>query len=347
MTFEKKLEKNNFDDIELLKSLINTIKAVSKLSGSLNKIPHPNILINTLSIREAKASNEIENIITTYHDIYLNDIEIESNISAKEVVNYQRSINVGLEAISMRGGITENVILKIHDAIYQNMGFRKQPGTIIKNTKTGEVIHTPPMPNEISSLISELNYFYYGNDTIEDIIKIIIYHHQFEFIHPFYDGNGRVGRILLQLQLIETNSINFPVLYVSKYINANKTLYYQTLSIASNDNNYIPYILFMLKALEQTAIETLQIVEQIVELRDIQKETIKLSLPKLYSKDLLEVILTHTYTTLEKYTSNISCSRQKGARDLQSLCEIGILEKRKLGTKNYYVNQNLFDIVTQ
>jgi Fic family protein len=262
----------DLETVKLLKSLPAAHAALAELKGISSTIPNQSILINTLGLQEAKDSSAIENIITTHDDLYKSELNLQSfkSLNAKEVQNYISALKRGFELISEKGLLTNKTILKIQEVLENNnAGFRKLPGTSLKNSVTGEVIYTPPQDfDEIMRLMSNLER--YINDPsmsdLDPLIKMAIIHFQFESIHPFYDGNGRTGRIINILYLILSNLQSLPILYLSNYIIKHKPDYYKLLQQVRDENNWEDWILFIIKAVEETSRETIDLISKIKEL---------------------------------------------------------------------------------
>jgi Fic family protein len=341
-------------DIEnkvVLKKLANAHRALAELKGVANSIPNQAILINTLSLQEAKDSSEIENIITTQDDLYRSDSEVKQfvTVAAKEVHNYATALREGFEAVQKSGLLTKSQILRIHATIEgNNAGFRKLPGTTLKNDATGQVIYTPPQNyEEITSLMDNLEKFI-NDDTICDwdsLTKMAIIHHQFESIHPFYDGNGRTGRIINVLYLVKQDLLKIPVLYLSRYINQTKATYYQLLQRTREIKDWSSWLLYILEGIEQTSLETIDLIEAIKSMMQSQKHLMREELPKIYSQDLLNNLFRHPYTKIDFVIKELNVSRITATKYLDELVRIGLLKKHRIGRDNYYVNFNLYDLL--
>jgi Fic family protein len=282
----------DLETVKLLKSLPAAHAALAELKGISSTIPNQSILINTLGLQEAKDSSAIENIITTHDDLYKSELNLQSfkSLNAKEVQNYISALKRGFELISEKGLLTNKTILKIQEVLENNnAGFRKLPGTSLKNSVTGEVIYTPPQDfDEIMRLMSNLER--YINDPsmsdLDPLIKMAIIHFQFESIHPFYDGNGRTGRIINILYLILSNLQSLPILYLSNYIIKHKPDYYKLLQQVRDENNWEDWILFIIKAVEETSRETIDLISKIKELMLDFKHRLRDDY-KFYSQELL------------------------------------------------------------
>jgi Fic family protein len=336
----------------VLKSLPKAHAALAELKGIASTIPNQVILINTLGLQEAKDSSAIENIITTHDDLYKSGLNLDSfkSLEAKEVQNYISALKKGFELIKNNGLITNNIIVDIQKELEGNSaGFRKLPGTALKNSSTGKTIYTPPQNiNEINSLMANLEKFI--NDSrmcdYDPIVKMAIIHYQFESIHPFYDGNGRTGRILNILFLIIENLQNLPILYLSNYIIQNKSDYYRLLQQLRDDENWEEWILFMIHGIEKTSRETIDLIVQIRELMMEYKHKLRDNY-KFYSQDLLNNLFKHPYTKIEFVVNDLNVSRITAANYLNKMTDDGILRKEKIGTANYYVNEKLFKLLAE
>lgn len=337
---------------KILKRLPSAHAALAELKGIASTIPNQNILINTLGLQEAKDSSAIENIITTHDDLYKSELNLEAYKSqdAKEVQNYITALKKGFDLISQNGLLTNNTILQIQEVLEDNhAGFRKLPGTALKNAATGETVYTPPQDfNEIIRLMSNLEKFI--NDSsfcdYDPLVKMAIIHFQFESIHPFYDGNGRTGRIINILYLILENLQTLPILYLSSYIINNKSDYYRLLQDVRLKNSWEVWILFMINGIEKTARETIELIKNIRELMHEYKHKLRENY-KFYSQDLLNNLFKHPYTKIEFVVNDLGVSRLTAANYLNKLAEDGFLKKSKLGTGNYYINEPLFALLSK
>jgi len=336
---------------KVLKALITAHAALAELKGISSTIPNQNILINTLGLQEARDSSAIENIITTHDDLYKSALNLEAFKSpqAKEVQNYISALKKGFELITKTELLTTKSIIQIQEVLEDNTaGFRKLPGTTLKNAATGEIIYTPPQDyEEIINLMANLEK--YINDSemqdIDPLIKMAIIHFQFESIHPFYDGNGRTGRIINILYLILQNLQTLPILYLSHYIIKHKPDYYRYLQKVREENLWEDWILFMIKGVEETSRETIDLIIKIRELMLDYKHRLRVNY-KFYSQDLLNNLFKHPYTKIEFVVNDLGVSRLTAANYLNKLAEDKMLRKEKLGSGNYYINEKLFDLLT-
>ncbi|HUW07676.1 MAG TPA: Fic family protein [Williamwhitmania sp.] len=342
-------------DIEtkaVLKSLPSAHASLAELKGIASTIPNQTILLNTLGLQEAKDSSAIENIITTHDDLYKSELNLEyfNTLNAKEVQNYISALKKGFVLIKKNGLLTNRIILDIQAELESNKaGFRKLSGTTLKSAANGEIIYTPPQDfNEISRLMTNLERFINKNELsdYDPLVKMAIIHYQFESIHPFYDGNGRTGRIINILYLILQGLQSLPILYLSNYIIKNKADYYRLLQEVREKNSWEEWLIFMIKGVEETSKETISLIIQIRELMMKYKHTLRENY-KFYSQDLLNNLFKHPYTKIEFIVKDLNVSRITAANYLNRLSDDGLLRKEKLGTGNYYINQPLFDLLSK
>ena len=341
-------------DIEtkkVLRKLSSAHRALAELKGIVSTIPNESILINTLGLQEAKDSSAIENIITTHDDVYKSELNLDGfkSLNAKEVQNYISALKKGFSLISRNKILTNNDIINIQSELEKNTaGFRKVPGTALKNATTGETVYTPPQEySEIIDLMGNLEQFI-NDDTISDfdpLIKMAIIHYQFESIHPFYDGNGRTGRIINVLYLVMQGLLNIPVLHLSRHIILNKGNYYKLLQEVRETDNWEDWILYMLEGVEQISKETIILIGKIRELIFEYKNLLRNNY-KFYSQDLLNNLFKHPYTKIEFVERDLGVSRITASKYLNELTKDGLLEKQKLGTGNYFINKKLMTLLT-
>jgi len=341
-------------DIEskkILKKLASAHRALAELKGIVSSIPNENILINTLGLQEAKDSSAIENIITTHDDIFKAELNLDGfkSLNAKEVQNYISALKKGFGLISNNKILTNNDIIEIQTELEKNnAGFRKVPGTALKNSTTGEIIYTPPQDYDtILELMRNLEQFI-NDETLSDfdpLVKMAIIHYQFESIHPFYDGNGRTGRIVNVLYLVMNELLDLPVLYLSRYIILHKGDYYKLLQEVRETDNWENWVLYLLNGVEETAKETIVLIVKIRELIFEYKNLLRDNY-KFYSQDLLNNLFKHPYTKIEFVVNDLGVSRITASKYLTQLSKDGLLRREKLGTGNYYVNEKLIELLT-
>ncbi len=338
------------DTIPVLKKLASAHRYLAELKGAVLSIPNESILISTLGLQEAKDSSEVENIITTQDELYRQELFDESavNPAAKEVSRYAVALRKGFEMVREKGLLTNNHILAIQRELIQNdAGFRKLPGTALRNEQTGETVYVPPQdPAAIAGLMKNLERFINENGMLDadPLVKMALIHYQFESIHPFYDGNGRTGRIVNILYLVIKGLLQIPVLYLSRYIIRNKPGYYALLQGVRESGRWEDWLLFMLKGIETTSRQTLWVIKNIASLMLDYKHRIRDKFPRLYSQDLLNNLFRHPYTKIDFVKDELGVTRLTAAHYLDRLTEAGFLEKRKKGRHNYYINWPLYKI---
>lgn len=335
----------------VLKKLARAHQALAELKGIAATIPNESILINTLALQEAKDSSEIENIITTQDELFRSDTASRKfvTLAAKEVHFYADALRYGFEQVRSQEILTNTHIVQIQSRIEQNSaGFRKLPGTALKNEVTGEVIYCPPQdPQEVVALMANLERFI-NEETFCDwdpLTKMAVIHHQFESIHPFYDANGRTGRIVNVLYLVKQGLLKIPVLYLSRYINQNKAEYYRLLQTVRDDNSWESWILFILEGIEETSQQTIVLVEKIKFLMLAMKQRMRSDLPKIYSQDLLNNLFRHPYTKIEFVVDELQITRQTAAKYLKALVKSELLEKHRVSKENFYLNIDLYKLL--
>ena len=336
----------------VLKQLNKANKMLAELKGLATTIPNEQILISSLTLQEAKESSEVENIVTTQDDLYRASISINQELQSaatKEVLNYREALQHGFNLVRKRQLLTNNVIKEIQERLeYNRAGFRTVPGTALKRND-GTIVYTPPQDaNEIAEYMKNLERFI-NDDSMCDfdpLVKMAIIHHQFESIHPFYDGNGRTGRIINVLYIVQNRLLDLPILYLSRYITRNKAEYYRLIQAirdknSDNASEWEEWILFMLRAVEETAFDTINLVKGIGKLMTDYKNILRPLFGKYYKHELLNNLFFHPYTKLEYFQRDMSISRQTASKYLDKIVSTGLLEKIKLGRENYYVNKGL------
>jgi Fic family protein len=340
----------NLETLAILKQLNLANRYLAELKGLVATIPNESILISTLTLQEAKDSSAVESIITTHDELYREALfhGKPHSLAAKEVTDYAAALRAGFETIRKDRLITVNRIIDIHMVLEQNdAGLRRLPGTALKNDRTGEVIYTPPQDyDSIVKLMSNLERFI-NDEAMMDadaLVKMAIIHYQFESIHPFYDGNGRTGRILNILYLVARQLLDIPVLYLSRYIIQNKAEYYRQLQAVRVENAWEAWVLYILKGVEVTAMQTIALVKEINRLMQDYKLRMRKELPKIYSQDLLNNLFRHPYTKIEFVQNDLRVSRLTATKYLDQLATSGFVEKRKLGRNNYFINTPLFNL---
>jgi Fic family protein len=332
----------------VLKQTIASARALADLRGIAAKVPNPRILINGIVLQEARLSSEIENIVTTSDELYRAAANGDSvtDTHTKEVLRYREALWYGFEEIKKRP-LCANLSIDIVGILRQlQMDVRKAPGTALKN-QAEEVVYTPPEGESlIRDKLSNLEKFIHADDDLDPLVKLAVMHYQFEAIHPFSDGNGRTGRILNVLYLVEKGLLDVPVLYLSHYILRNKAAYYTGLRSVTEEAKWEEWILFMLHGIEQTARETCALVDSILDLMTATTERLRVEQPGMYSKDLIEVIFSNPYCRIRFLEDARIAKRETASRYLQKLAAMGILTPLKVGREMYYLNDGLLRILS-
>lgn len=339
------------ETIEILRQTNKATAALAELKGIAKTIPNQAMLINAIVLQEAKDSSEIENIITTQDELYKALTVNKTTVSAetKEVVNYRKAIFHGFDLAKEQGFIKVNDIVSIQQQLVGNKaGIRSVPGTVLKNDTTGAVVYTPPQDKaEIIELLANFINHYNQQDDLSPLINLAILHFQFESIHPFYDGNGRTGRILNILYLMLNELIDVPILYLSSYIINNKTEYYRLLNQTNKLGKWEEWIMFMLKAVESTSKNTITKITNIKNQLDLTIIKVQEKAPKIYRKELVELLFEQPYSKIEFVVNKLAVERKAASRYLKELESIGVLESQKVGRETLYVNRELIEILKQ
>lgn len=341
-----RLRPAHVESLEVFKATTAASRQLAELKGLAGSIPNQAILVSTLALQEAKDSSAIENIVTTHDELFRSATypDLLATPAAKEVRHYVQALRVGQDLVRQTGLLTANHMIAIQAELEQNhAGFRKLPGTALK-TGRGEVVYTPPQePAQIVALMRDLERFI-NDDAVFDadpLVKMAIIHHQFESIHPFYDGNGRTGRIINVLYLVNKGLLDIPVLYLSRHIVRNKPDYYRLLQAVREQADaplvWQEWVLFMLTAVERTAAQTIRTVSAIKQALLDTKHRIRDGY-KFYSQDLINNLFTHPYTKIEFVERDLQVSRLTATKYLEALTDGGFLQKLKVGRSNYYVN---------
>lgn len=333
---------------EILRKAISAGRALGELNGTLLNLPNPALFLDTIYLQEAKASSEVENIITTNDELYQSIVadKKNENPATKEVLSYKEALWLGLEELKTKPFITTNLCIKIVQCIKQNKSsIRNLPGTTLSNLK-GEVIYTPPEGETvIHQKLANLEKFINEDNGIDPLIKMALMHYQFEAIHPFTDGNGRTGRILLLLYLKASGLLDIPAIYLSEYIIKNKTEYYRRLRNVTENGEWEKYILFMLDMIIDTSTKGLERLTRITQAMESTALKIKQKLPKIYSKDLIEILYKLPYTKRQHLIDENIGNLKTVGNYLKMLEENGFLKSVKIGKEKLYLNKRLLDIL--
>ena len=337
------------ETIDILRQTHKSAAALAELKGIAKTIPNQAMLINAIILQEARDSSGIENIITTQDQLYRALTVNAANVSAatKEVVNYRSAIFLGYDLAKSQGFLSVNDIVRIQQELVDNTaGIRSTPGTVLKNDTTGEVVYTPPQDKaEILDLLTNFINHFNQDDDLAPLIKLAILHYQFESIHPFYDGNGRTGRILNILYLVLNELIDVPILYLSSYIIQNKPEYYRLLNLTNRSGNWEDWILFMLRAIEFTSKSTITRITAIRDQLDSTIVRVQDQAPRIYRKELVELLFEQPYSKIEYVVHKLGVERKAASRYLKELEEIGVLEAHKVGRETLYINRGLIEIL--
>jgi len=333
----------------VLKQAIAANRALAELKGAGDLIPNQSILINAIPLQEAKSSSEIENIVTTNDKLFKAAVskDMEVDPQTKEVLNYRSALRKGHELLNDRP-LSTNLLETVCSIILdKDAVIRKLPGTTIQNESTGETVYTPPVGEDtIRTKLGELETFINNDDALDPLVRLAMIHYQFEAIHPFYDGNGRTGRILNLLYLLQVELLNIPVLYLSRFIIQNKAEYYAKLRAVTEVDAWEAWILFMLQAIEETASWTSGKIREIKTLLDDTVERCRETLPShMYSKELIELIFVQPYCKIAFVVDAGIAKRQTASEYLQALVEMGILTVEPVGREKIYIHPELLDLL--
>ena len=344
------LDPERFETAPILKALNHASRNLAELKGVAASIPNQGILINTLTLQEARESSAIENIVTTQDDLYREEEPADTTGTAiKEVLRYRQALRTGYERVNDTGLLTLNTIVEIQERLECNRaGFRKRPGTVLHDG-AGRTVYEPPQDaNQVQRLMGELEKFIHDEPVFEadPLVKMALIHHQFESIHPFRDGNGRTGRIINVLYLVKEGLLDIPVLYLSRHIVQTKPDYYRLLQSVRDHDNWEGWVLYMLQAVAATAAQTVATIQAIKTLLQQTKLRIRENY-RFYSQDLINNLFNHPYTRVEFLQRELGVSRLTATRYLDKLAEDGVLRKMRVGRNNYYVNQALFDLLAR
>lgn len=340
---------------EVLRQLTQSSRALAELNGVAQKIPNEDILLSSLVLQEALDSSAVENIVTTSDELYQADLDIKGhviNAATKEVLNYRQAMQMGFSMVRTRKLLTLNEIKAIQQELESNnAGFRTVPGTILKSSR-GDTVYMPPQDgNDVLKFMTNLEQ--YINDPamhdVDPLIKMAIIHHQFESIHPFYDGNGRTGRIIAILYLVTNDLLDLPILYLSRYITHNKKEYYTLIqsirdNAPDNTSDWENWILFILRGVEETARDTIRLIKSMSELMSQFKVILRPAFGQQYKHELLNNLFFHPYTKIEFMEKDMMVQRKTAAKYLDRIVSLGLLKKVKMGRSNYYINTALMNL---
>jgi Fic family protein len=342
----------DLETIAVLRALATAHRHLAELKGRAAAIPNQAILIDTLTLQEAKASSEIENIVTTQDELFQASLFADGlgSPAAKEVANYRDALKRGYDSLSQQGGLlTNNTIIDMFRVLKRtDEAFRATPGTALKDQTTGPIVYVPPQDrDEIVAHMTALERFINDDEVsgLDPLLKMALIHHQFESIHPFSDGDGRIGRIINVLYLTRVGLLETPILYLSRYITANKADYYRRLQAVRDDGRWEPWLLYMLTAVSETAQQTFEIIEGVRLMMANYKRRLRAHPTLRYSQDLLNNLFRHPYTRIEFIQNDLGVTRQTAAKYLDQLADAGLVEKHQQGRNNYYINIPLVQLL--
>lgn len=342
----------NLDALEtraVLKACISARVALAELKKAGELIPNQSMLINLLPLLEAKDSSEIENIVTTTDKLFQYALKDEgADPATKEALRYRTALYQGYMQLGNKPLCTATAVEVCSTLKHAQMNIRKVPGTFVGNQRTGEIIYTPPVGEKvIRDLLKNWEQFLHDDDGLDPLIKMAVGHYQFEAIHPFYDGNGRTGRILNVLYLIECGLLTLPILYLSRFIVQNKQDYYDLLNQVTKEQNWEEWLMFMLSGVEQTARWTCEKISAIRALMNSTSEYIKAELPKIYSHELVELIFEQPYCRISNLVEREIAKRQTASVYLKQLTDIGVLQEMSVGKEKLFMHVRLMALMTK
>ncbi len=340
----------SLDSPHILKYVIQANRYLAELKGYCQTLPDPHLLLNTIMLQESKDSSAIENIVTTQDELYRSILNPLDNLPspAKEVIRYREAIYAGLTELNRTNSITGNLAIKIMQKVKNtNAGYRAIPGTKLMNPSSGKSIYTPPEPPYIQPKMDRWEKFLNSDLDIDPLIIMTLMHYQFESIHPFADGNGRTGRILNVLYLVNNELLTLPVLYLSAYIIQHKNEYYKYLREVTERGEWENWIIYMLEAIKKTSISTLNLIRAIVKLKENNLDRIRQISQKLPAYELNELIFSYPYIKIKTLIDKNIAKRQSASTYLQQLASKGILRPLKYGREIYYINDALMDILSK
>jgi len=341
-------EKQKIETVAIYKKLASARAALAELKGRAPVIPNQKMLINTLVLQEAKDSSSIENIFTTNDDLYKSFSSPQPTMSrsTKEVLKYREALWAAFQQIKNQNSFTHDLIINVYRQIKDaDDGFRIKDVRIGNENRT---VYTPPEHGKIlNDKIANWLDFVNSKNELDPLINMAILHYQFESVHPFFDGNGRTGRIINVLYLVNKGLLDLPILYLSQYINANKRKYYDLFTEVTQNSNWEPWVLYMLDAVENTSNLTLKKINDIFSLFNETIETVKSEAPEIYSYELVELLFHQPYCKISFLTESNIASRNTASKYLNRLDEIGIVKKEKVGTESLFLNTRLYNLLKQ
>jgi Fic family protein len=332
----------------ILKQCIRARAALAELKGVGELLPNQGVLINTLPLLEAQASSAIENIVTTTDRLFeFREADQNADPATREALRYSQALLAGVQALRARPLVARTAEEICSQIQGQPMRVRSVPGTALARG-SGEIVYTPPVGEDLlRNLLANWERFLHEATELDPLVRLAAAHYQFEAIHPFTDGNGRTGRILNSLFLIQENLLTLPVLYLSRYIIQHKADYYQLLRAVTKTEAWEPWILFMLSGVEETARWTRAKVEALRALQVHTATYVRQAAPKIYSHELLDVIFELPYCRIQNVTQRGIAVRQTASGYLKELVKLGVLEERPVGREKLFVHPKLMQLLTR
>lgn len=334
----------------VLKLCIEARAALAELKQSAELIPNQAMLINTLPLLEAKDSSEIENIVTTTDRLfqYAYDLENGADPATKEALRYRTALFEGFRSLSQRPLSTATAVTVCSAIKGMEMDIRRVPGTQLANDRTGQIIYTPPAGEaRIRELLANWERFLHNEREIDPLVRMAVGHYQFEAIHPFIDGNGRTGRLLNSLFLIQEGLLTLPILYLSRYIIATRQDYYRLLLEVTQHRNWEAWLLYILQGVIETARWTTAKIAAIRALSEETIEVVRTRLPKIYSRELVDVIFEQPYCRISNLVEKSIAQRQAASRYLKDLVDAGVLNEVRVGKEKLFIHPKLMQLLTQ
>lgn len=334
---------------EILKECISARVALAELKQAAELIPNSAVLVNALPLLEARASSEIENIVTTTDKLFeFADVaEDKADPATKEALRYRTALYEGTKMVQRRMLTTDMAIQIVSIVKGIELDLRAESGTTLRNRASGEVIYTPPVGQKrLQAMLDNWADFMRESTDIDPLVRMAVQHYQFEAIHPFADGNGRTGRILNILFLVEQGLLDSPILYLSRFIISNKAAYYLLLKDVTHEQKWGPWIRFVLEGVEETCTWTTEKIKAIRELMVHTAEYVHKSLPKIYSWELVELLFRQPYCRIGNLVDADIAKRQTASVYLKQLCDIGVLKEVKSGRENIFVHPKYIELLT-
>jgi Fic family protein len=339
---------SDFETRAVLKACITARAALAELKQAADLIPNQTMLINTIPLLEAKDSSEIENIVTTTDRLFQHaQWENQADPATKEALRYRSALYKGFQSLKDRPLCTVTAVEICRTLKGVDLDIRKTPGTQLINDTTGEVIYTPPEgESTLREMLANWERFIHNENDVDPLVRMAVGHYQFEAIHPFEDGNGRTGRVINILYLIQQDLLQLPILYLSRHIIANKSDYYKLLLNVTRDGAWEPWILFMLKAVEETSRWTTQKIAAIRNLSEHTTEFVRLSVPKIYTRELVDVIFEQPYCRISNLVNKGVAKRQAASKYLKDMVALGVLVEQPAGKEKLFIHPKLMKLLS-